>query len=46
MQEQKARTNTDNLYEGRKAVIDFFDEYASRASEARRQAKKEQDFKY
>ena len=36
----EARTNTENLYNARKAAIDFFDEYTSRASEARRQAKK------
>ena len=36
----EARTNIENLYNARKAAIDFFDEYTSRASEARRQAKK------
>ena len=40
---RKARTNIENLYNARKAAIDFFDEYTSRASEAKRQAKKEQD---
>ena len=33
---KEARTNTENLYNTRKAAIDFFDEYTSRASEARR----------
>ena len=33
---REARTNTENLYNTRKAAIDFFDEYTSRASEARR----------
>ena len=42
----EARTNTEKLYNARKAAIDFFDEYTSRASEARRQAKKEQNLKY
>ena len=37
---REARTNIENLYNARKAAIDFFDEYTSRASEARRQAKK------
>ena len=37
---REARTNIGNLYNTRKAAIDFFDEYTSRASEARRQAKK------
>ena len=37
---REARTNIENLYNARKAVIDFFDEYTSRASEARYQAKK------
>ena len=37
---REARTNIENLYNARKAAIDFFDEYASRASEARRQGKK------
>ena len=36
---KEARTNIDNLYTARKAAIDFLDEYTSRASEARRQAK-------
>ena len=43
---KEARANIENLYNARKAATDFFDEYTSRASEARRQAKKEQDFKY
>ena len=34
----EARTNIENLYNARKAAIDFFDEYTSRASEARRHA--------
>ena len=38
---REARTNIENLYNARKAAIDFFDEYTSRASEARRQAKRE-----
>ena len=37
---REARTNIENLYNARKAAIDFFDEYTSRSSEARRQAKK------
>ena len=37
---KKARTNIENLYNATKTAIDFFDEYTSRASEARRQAKK------
>ena len=37
---REARTNIENLYDVRKAAINFFDEYISRASEARRQAKK------
>ena len=37
---REARTNIENLYNARKAAIDFFDKYTSRASEARRQAKK------
>ena len=37
---REARTNIENLYNARKAAIDFFDEYTSRASEARHQAKK------
>ena len=36
---KEARTNIENLYNARKAAIDFFDEYTSRVSEARRQAK-------
>ena len=36
---REARINAENLYNARKAAIDFFDEYTSRASEARRQAK-------
>ena len=34
-----------NLYNTRKTAIDFFNEYLSRASEARRQAKKETELK-
>ena len=41
----KARTNIENLYNARKAAIDFFDEYTSRAPEVRRQAKKETGLK-
>ena len=37
---REVRTNIENLYNTRKAAIDFFDEYTSRASEARRQEKK------
>ena len=37
---REARTNIENLYNARKAAIDFSDEYTSRASEAKRQAKK------
>ena len=40
---REARTNIENLYNARKAAIDSFDECTSRASEARHQAKKEQD---
>ena len=36
---REARTNIENLYNARKAAINFFEEFASRASEARRQAK-------
>ena len=35
---KEVRTNIENLYNARKAAIDFFDEYTSRTSEARRQA--------
>ena len=42
----EARINIENVYNARKAAIDFCDEYTSRASEARRQAKKGQDLKY
>ena len=42
---RETRTNTENLYSARKASIEFFVEYASRASEARRQAKKETGLK-
>ena len=42
---REARTNIEDLYNTRKAAIDFFDEYTSRASEARRQAKKETGLK-
>ena len=37
---REARTDIENLYNARKAAIDFFEEYTSRASKARRQAKK------
>ena len=37
---REARTNIENLYNTRNAAIDFFEEFTSRASEARRQAKK------
>ena len=37
---REVRTNIENIYNARKATIDFFDEYTSRASEARHQAKK------
>ena len=37
---KKAKTNIENLRNARKAAIEFFNEYTSRASEARRQAKK------
>ena len=37
---REARTNIENLYNTRNAAIDFFEEFISRASEARRQAKK------
>ena len=37
---EEAKMNIENLYNARKASIDFFYEYTSRASEARRQAKK------
>ena len=40
----EARTNIENLYNARKSV-DFFAEYTSRASEARRQAKKGTELK-
>ena len=40
LKEREARTNIENLYNARKAAIDFFDEYTSRASEPRCQAKK------
>ena len=43
---REARANIENLYNARKVAIDFFDEYTLRASEARRQAKKERDLKY
>ena len=36
---REAKINVENLYNARKAAIDFFDEYTSGASEARRQAK-------
>ena len=37
---KEAKTNIQDLYNARKTAIDFFDEYTSRASEARSQAKK------
>ena len=37
---RKARTNIENLYNERKAAIDFLNEFNSRASQARHQAKK------
>ena len=37
---REARRNIENLNNARKAAIDSFDEYTSRASEARLQAKK------
>ena len=40
IESKEAKTNIQNLYNARKAAINFFDEYTSRASEARRQAKK------
>ena len=36
---KKVRKNNENIYNAKKAAIDFFDEYTTRASEARRQAK-------
>ena len=42
---KEARTNIENLYNERKAAIDFFDEYTSRASEARREAQKVKELK-
>ena len=42
----EARTNIENLYNTRKAAIGFLNKFASRASEARHIAKKEQDLKY
>ena len=44
-QNKEARVNIKNLYNARKPAIDFFDEYTSRASEARRQVKKETELK-
>ena len=45
---REARTDIENLYNARKAAIDFLDEYTLRISEARSQAKNmwEQDLKY
>ena len=37
---KEARINIENLFNARKAAIVFFDEYTSRASEARHQEKK------
>ena len=42
---REARTNIENLYNARKGAIDFFEEFTSRASEARPQAKKETGLK-
>ena len=36
---KNARGNIETLYNARKSTIDFFDEFTSRASEARHQAK-------
>ena len=36
---REGKTNLENLFNARKAAIDFFDGYTSRASEARPQAK-------
>ena len=50
---REARANIENLCNARKPAIDlrkpaiyFFEEFTSTASEARRQAKKEQHLKY
>ena len=37
---KEAKSNIQNIFNARKAASDFFDEHTSRASEARRQAKK------
>ena len=37
---RQARTSIENIHNARKAPIDFFDEYTSRASEARHQVTK------
>ena len=37
---REARTSIENVYNAKKEAINFFDEYTSRASEARRKAKK------
>ena len=42
---KEAKTNIKNLYNARKAAIDFFNEYTSKASEARLQAKQGKGFK-
>ena len=42
---KEAKTNIQNLYNARKLATDFFDEYTSRASETRSQAKKEAGLK-
>ena len=42
----EARTNIENLYNARKSAIQFYDEYTSRPSGARRHGKKEQELKY
>ena len=36
---KEARENIENLYKARQAAIDFLNEFTSRVSEARRQAK-------
>ena len=37
---RETRANIENLYNARKATINFFEEYSPRSSEARLQAKK------
>ena len=43
---KEAKTNIQNLYNARKAAINFFDEYTLRASEARKKQNKEQGLEY